>query len=110
MADYQSIISSMQQISGVVGVGIVDAHGKMLQSAMPADTVQELPGVARSVYGNIAVQIKRMQRGTLQRLVLETDSGITLLSGLPGGELLVVFADVVEGFSLAQLLESSARF
>lgn len=110
MADYQNIITSIQQTPGVSGVAIVDANGGNLQLALPADTPPEVGQLARSVYGNIAVQIKRMQRGALQRLVLETDIGITLLSGLAGGELLIVFADVSEGFNLAQLIEATSRF
>lgn len=110
MADYQNIISTIQQVPGVSGVAVVDANGGNLQNALPAETVPELGQLARSVYGNIAVQIKRMQRGNLQRLVLETEVGITLLSGLAGGELLIVFADVSEGFNLAQLIETVSRF
>lgn len=110
MADYQNIISTLQQIAGVSGVAVVDANGANLQSAMPADATTDLGQGARSVYGNIAVQIKRMQRGNLQRLVLETELGVTLLSGLAGGELLIVFVDVSEGFNLAQLIETASRF
>ena len=49
-------------------------------------------------------------RGQVQQLALETEDGITLLSGLSQGELLIVFANVVEGFNVAQLMEVASRF
>ena len=51
-----------------------------------------------------------MQRGTIRRLVLETEEGITLLSGLAQGELLIVFAKVADGFNLSQLIETASRY
>lgn len=109
MSDYQQIIAAMQQSPGVSGAAVVSSAGQILQSTLP-DPAPELPGVSSQVFSNIGVQIKRMQRGNLQRLVLETEDGITLLSGLAKGELLVVFASVVDGFNLAQLLDNASRF
>lgn len=109
MSDYQSIISAVQQVPGVSGAAVVNSTGQILQSTLP-DAAAELPSVASQVFTNIGVQIKRMQRGAVQRLVLETEDGITLLSGLARGELLVVFASVVDGFNLAQLIDVASRY
>lgn len=110
MADYANILSTVKQVGGVSGVAIADANGQQLLQNEIANAPAELASVANAVFGNIGVQIKRMQRGTIRRLVLETDIGITLLSGLAGGELLIVFVDSVDGFNLSQLLDVVARF
>lgn len=107
--DYQQIVNSISQNAGVSGAAIVSSNGQLLHSNI-SDAAAELPSVSSQIFTNIGVQIKRMQRGTLNRLVLETEDGITLLSGLARGELLVVYASVVEGFNLAQLLEAASRF
>lgn len=109
MTDYQEIVSAMQQLPGVSGVAIVNSAGQ-LQNSSIQNSAPELASVASQVFSNIAVQLKRMQRGVSQRLILETESGITLLSGLSSGELLIVFASVVDGFSLSQLLDTAARY
>ena len=59
--------------------------------------LQQLPGVSGVAIVNSSGQ-------------LQTESGITLLSGLSSGELLIVFANVVDGFSLSQLLDTAARY
>lgn len=109
MTDYQEIVSTMQQLPGVSGVAIVNSAGQLQNSSIP-NAAPELASVASQVFSNIAVQLKRMQRGVSQRLILETESGITLLSGLSSGELLIVFASVVDGFNLSQLLDTAARY
>ena len=109
MSDYQQIVSAMQQVPGVSGAAIVGTNGQIQHSTL-SESAAELPSVASQVFTNIGVQLKRMQRGTVQRLVLETEDGITLLSGLAGGELLIVFASVVDGFNPAQLIEAASKF
>lgn len=109
MSDFQQVMTNVQQINGVAGVAIVSAAGQLLESTL-SNLTPEQANVASSIFGNINVQIKRMQRGTVQRLVLETEEGITLISGLARGELLVVFADVVDGFNLPQLLDVASRY
>lgn len=109
MADYQQIISSVQQVAGVGGAAVVTQGGQIAQSTLN-NASANLPNVAGQIFANIGVQIKRMQRGSVRQLVLETEGGLTLISGLAQGELLVVYADVVEGFNLAQLLEVTSRF
>ncbi|HEY9841350.1 MAG: roadblock/LC7 domain-containing protein [Candidatus Sericytochromatia bacterium] len=109
MSDYQQIISAIQQVPGVSGAAVIGSNGQVEQSTLP-DAAPEMPGVASQIFTNIGVQTKRMQRGTLQRLVLETEEGITLLSGLARGELLVVYAAVVDGFNLAKLIEVASKY
>ena len=109
MADYQNIMATLNQMPGVSGSAVAGSDG-----AIVASTIEGAPGelgnVATQVYSNIGVQIKRMQRGSIRRLVLETEGGITLLSGLAQGELLIVFANVQDGFNLSQLVEAASRY
>ena len=109
MADFQAVVSAVKQVSGVAGVAIADANGQIIQNDIP-DSPPELGKVSNAVFSNISVQIKRMERGTVKRLVLETENGITLISGLSGGEMLVVFINSTDGFNLSDLLEVVARF
>jgi len=109
MADFQQIVSTVQAVPGVAGAAIINSSGGIELTTI-AESAAEMPGVANQIFTNIGVQIKRMQRGTLRRLVLETEDGITLLSGLARGELLVVYASVVDGFNLAQLIEVASRY
>ena len=109
MADYQNIMATMNQMPGVSGSAIANSDGSIAASTIDG-AAGDLGSVALKVYGNIGVQIKRMQRGAIRRLVLETEGGITLLSGLAQGELLIVFASVVDGFNLSQLIEAASRY
>lgn len=109
MSDFQQIVSAVQAVSGVSGAAVINSSGGIEHSTI-AEAAAEMPSVANQIFTNIGVQIKRMQRGSLRRLVLETEDGITLLSGLARGELLVVFASVVDGFNLAQLIEVASRY
>ena len=109
MSDYSQVVSAVQQVSGVQSAAVIDSSGQLHNSSI-SDPAPELGTVSNALFNNISTQIKRMQRGTLQRLVLETEDGITLLSGLASGGLLVVFASVVEGFNLAKLIEVASRY
>lgn len=109
MADFHAIISAVKQNPGVVGSAIADANGQILINEIP-DTVPELGTRANAIFSNIAVQIKRMERGTVKRLVLETENGITLLSGMSGGELLIIFVKSIDGFNLPTLLDTVSRY
>ena len=109
MADYNGIMASINEINGVSGSAIASAEGAILASTLE-DAPAELGESTSQVYSKIGAQIKRMQRGTIRRLVLETEDGITLLSGLAQGELLIVFAKVTDGFNLSQLIEAASRY
>lgn len=109
MADYDNIMATVNEMGGVSGSAIANTEGTIIASTLegvPAD----LGNIASQVYSNIGVQIKRMQRGTIRRLVLETEEGITLLSGLAQGELLIIFAKVADGFNLSQLIETTSHY
>ncbi len=109
MADYNNIMATVNEMGGVSGSAIADAQGAIVASTIESAPA-ELGNTASQVYSSIGVQIKRMQRGTIRRLVLETEEGITLLSGLAQGELLIIFAKVKDGFNLSQLIEITSRY
>lgn len=106
--DYAQIVNTISQSPGVLGAAVVGPNGQLMHTSLN-DAAPELYNVASQIFTNIGVQLKRMQRGTVNRLVLETEDGITLLSGLARGELLVVYASVVEGFNLASLIEAASK-
>lgn len=108
--NHQEIVSQTSQLAGVTHSFIVNGQGQVTASSAPLSD-PEMGAVVSSMYSNIAVQIKRMQRGTLKRLVVETEVGITLLSGLAGaGEIMVIFADVTNDFNLSKLMEAVSRY
>lgn len=109
MADYQNIMATLNEMPGVSGSAVAAVDGTVAASTIEG-SADDLGNIATQVYSNIGVQIKRMQRGTIRRLVLETEDGITLLSGLAQGELLIVFAQVQDGFNLSQLIETASRY
>jgi predicted regulator of Ras-like GTPase activity (Roadblock/LC7/MglB family) len=108
MSNYQSQIATMQELQGVTAVGIANGSGQIVTTSSPAIEA-ELVSIAASMYANLGVQIKRMQRGILKRILLETEQGITLISGLSDGNLLIAFVSSAEGFNLSKLLETAAR-
>lgn len=109
MTDYNNIMATVNEMGGVSGSAVANTEGTIVASTLEGAPA-ELGQIASQVYSNIGVQIKRMQRGTIRRLVLETEGGITLLSGLAQGELLIVFAKVSDGFNLSQLIETTSRY
>lgn len=109
MADYNNIMQTINQMTGVSGSAVAGTDGTILASTLES-APDNLGNTTSQVYSNIGAQIKRMQRGTVRRLVLETEEGITLLSGLAQGELLIVFASVTDGFNLSQLIETASHY
>ncbi len=109
MADYQNIMATLNAMPGVSGSAVAGTDGAVVASTIEG-APNDIGNIAMQVYSNIGVQIKRMQRGAIRRLVLETEDGITLLSGLAQGELLIVFANVQDGFNLSQLIETASRY
>lgn len=109
MADAQAIINDVTKIPGVNGAAVADGNGAITQSNIASEP-DNLASVTSEIFSSISTQLKRMERGTVSQLVLETESGITLLSGLASGELLVVFADVGDSFNLGDLMEKTARY
>jgi len=109
MSNHQDKVNQIQQMPGVTGVSVSNSSGQIETSTMSSPQ-SDLGTVASAMYSNIGVQIKRMQRGTVNRIVLETEAGITLLAGIAGGGLLIVFAEVVEGFNLTKLISTTSQF
>lgn len=109
MADAQAILNEMGKLQGVSGAAVVDGSGAIVQSTI-ASAPDDLSTVASEIFTKIGGQLKRMDRGTVSQLVLETEGGLTLLSGLASGEMLIVFAVVGDSFNLGQLMEAAAQY
>lgn len=105
----QEKINQIKDMPGVTGVSVTDSKGQITTTTLDSPQA-DLGSISGAMYSNIGVQIKRMQRGTVKRLVLETDMGITLISGLADGGLLIVFATTLEGFNLAKLMTAATQF
>ena len=87
-----------------MGTLIVGNDGLVIATTMPDDVDKEIVGaLTSSIYLNLDVQVKQMQRGGMRRLVIETDMGYTILSTLEMGTL-VVFGENSAEFSLNKLL------
>ena len=107
MSDYQRYISAMQQLPGVTAIGVFNNAGQLLTST--PGIASDVGAVAVSMFANLGVQIKRMQRGLVKRILLESTQGVTLLSGLADGSLMVVFVDSSQGLNLSKLMETAAQ-
>lgn len=101
------MINQLNQIAGVTGC-LVTSHNGQLQahSVQHQLSTEELARLAVTLFDNLAVQIKRLQRGSLKRMVIESEMGLTVLSQAPGGMLVLVFISVTEGFNLNKLLST----
>ncbi len=101
---FDELLKEINEVPGVLGTLIVGNDGLVIANTMPNEIDKEIVGaLTSSIYLNLDVQIKRMQRGGLKRLVIETDIGLTVLSTLEMGTL-VAFSQNTPDFSLAKLL------
>lgn len=104
--DNQQLLNEISQVPGVTGC-ILTSHNGQVQAHVLKNqmTPEELAPLAVSLFDNLAVQIKRLQRGTLNRLVIESESGLMVMSNAPTG-IVLVFVSVIEGFNLNKLLST----
>ena len=101
---FDELLKEVTDVPGVMGTLIVGNDGLVIATTMPDDVDKEIVGaLTSSIYLNLDVQVKQMQRGGMRRLVIETDMGYTILSTLEMGTL-VVFGENSAEFSLNKLL------
>lgn len=101
---FDDLLSEVNEVPGMIGTLIVGNDGLVIANTMPEDIDREIVGaLTSSIYLNLDVQVKQMQRGSMRRLVIKTDQGHTVLSTLEMGTL-VAFSDASPSFSLNKLL------
>lgn len=85
-----TLLADVNKVPGVLGSLIVGRDGLVITNTMPSDVDKDLVGaLTSSLFANIDIQIKRMQRGLLKRLILETDVGLSILAQLEMGTMVV---------------------
>lgn len=101
---FDDLLNEVNEVPGVIGTLIVGNDGLVIANTMPEDIDKEIVGaLTSSIYLNLDVQVKQMQRGSMRRLVIKTDQGHTVLSTLEMGTM-VAFSDASASFSLNKLL------
>jgi len=81
----QDLLNKIKQISGVQGALIASKDGLIQESSLSGDTDSNIVGaVISSVFNNIEVQSKRMQRGEPKKIIVETDSQVISVLEYPG--------------------------
>lgn len=93
--DKETLLNNINQINGVKGSMLVSKDGLVLENKMPEDVDPNLiSAVLSSMFTNIEVQSKRMQRGNVQKFSIETDSDVlTLTQVQTSNETLLVFCN-----------------
>ena len=100
------LLSDINRISGVMGSLIVGKDGLVIANTMPGDIDKDLVGaLTSSIFSNVDIQTKRMQRGLLKRMVLDTNMGLAVLAEVEMGTL-VVFSKPQEKFDINNVLSA----
>ena len=98
------LLSDINRIEGVMGSLIVGKDGLVIASTMPTDIDKDLVGaLTSSIFSNVDIQTKRMQRGLLKRMVLDTNNGLAVLAEVEMGTL-VVFSKHEQKFDINNVL------
>lgn len=104
-----SVLEGINTSKGVLGSLIVGRDGLVITNTMPRDIDKDLVGaLTSSLFANTDIQIKRMQRGLLKRLILETDTGLSVLAQLEMGTL-VVFTKSMEETDLNAIMAAVTK-
>ena len=91
--DKETLLNKMSQINGVQGAMILNKEGLALANSLPDSTDSELiSAVISDIFTKIDTQSKRMQRGKINKFILETDNDIlSVVEAEVNGENLLVF-------------------
>ena len=100
--DKEALMKNVSNIDGVKGAMLVSKDGLVLANSMPDSVDPNLvSAVLSSMFNNIDVQSKRMQKGTLRRFSIETeDETLTLTEAGVGNDSLLVFSQSVKDLDL----------
>jgi predicted regulator of Ras-like GTPase activity (Roadblock/LC7/MglB family) len=92
--DLKGLMGAIDRASGVAGSMVVGYDGLIILTTLANASESEYLGAqATSLFAGNAVQLEKMKRGELQRLLLETDGGAMLMTAADMGILVVVSQD-----------------
>ncbi len=101
-----TLLVDINNVSGILGSIIVGKDGLVIANTMPDNIDKDLVGaLTSSLFTNIDTQIKKMQKGTLKKLTVETDSGLYILTEIEMGTL-VVFGKENHNVNLSDIYKS----
>jgi predicted regulator of Ras-like GTPase activity (Roadblock/LC7/MglB family) len=92
--DLKGLMGAIDRAPGVAGSMVVGYDGLIILTTLANESESEYLGAqATSLFAGAAVQLEKMKRGELQRLLLETDGGAMLMTAADMGILVVVSQD-----------------
>lgn len=101
-----TLLVDINNVSGILGSIIVGKDGLVIANTMPDNIDKDLVGaLTSSLFTNIDTQIKKMQKGNLKRLTVETASGLYILTEIEMGTL-VVFGKEDSKVNLSDIYKS----
>src|SRR5947199_10803471 len=112
--DKDTLLKNINQINGISGSMLVSKDGLVLANSLPESTDPNLlSAVLSSMFTNIDVQSKRMQRGQVKRFTIETDNeGLSLMQVDLNGESLLIFSEFGKDIDLSEInqaLDNTAK-
>ncbi|RYY00354.1 roadblock/LC7 domain-containing protein, partial [bacterium] len=101
-----TLLVDINNVSGILGSIIVGKDGLVIANTMPDNIDKDLVGaLTSSLFTNIDTQIKKMKKGNLKRLTVETGSGVYILTEIEMGTL-VVFGQEGQKVNLSDIYKS----
>lgn len=101
-----TLLVDINNINGIMGSLIVGKDGLVIANTMPPDIDKDLVGaLTSSLFSNLDGQIKKMKKGNLKRLTVETEIGTYVLTEIEMGTL-VVFSDEHEKIQLGEVFKA----
>lgn len=85
-----TLLVDVNNIEGILGSIIVGKDGLVIANTMPENVDKDLVGaLTSSLFTNIDTQIKKLKKGNLKRVTVETISGVYILTEIEMGTLVV---------------------
>jgi predicted regulator of Ras-like GTPase activity (Roadblock/LC7/MglB family) len=92
--DLRALLGTIDRAPGVAGSLLVGHDGLTIISSLPPEIDREFLGAqASSVFTGNDGQMRKLNRGELRRMVLETEQGVMLMTAADMGILVVVSQD-----------------
>lgn len=89
-----TLLVDINNVQGILGSIIVGKDGLVIANTMPENIDKDLVGaLTSSLFTNIDTQIKKLKKGNLKRLTVETLSGLYILTEIEMGTLVVFGVD-----------------
>lgn len=89
-----TLLVDINNVDGILGSIIVGKDGLVIANTMPENIDKDLVGaLTSSLFTNIDTQVKKLKKGNLKRVTVETLSGIYILTEIEMGTLVVFGSD-----------------